>query len=369
MDGIRRLIVVGAGVAGLACAAAAARAGVDVQVFEAQSSSVRASAHIDVVPNLLRDLSLLGVAEQCQRKAFAYSKLALADHQGRVLAELSLRRLAGARQPAAFGMRYEDFLEALEAHAISSGAQIERSAVVTAVDPEGAAVVLADSRAFSADLVLLAAGRAAALSKDLCKPDAHALLDQEWIYGITSRAPGLDQPTWLLHHSGAKAFWVPVGMREAGLALTVPRPQHPSTENTQAAWRSQLARFPALGRALMHRKDGPPELFVRPVRVSVLRQWHQARMLCVGDCAHTMPPHFGQAAAQSLEDAVVLSELLASNLDAEQLVERFSKRRIPRASRVAELVGQAARWDARPDEGTNLLALAEELSAFTAQPA
>ena len=56
--------VVGAGLAGLAAALAAATAGLHVDVFEAAPVLFEPQAHIDVVPNLLRDL---GVAQRESR--------------------------------------------------------------------------------------------------------------------------------------------------------------------------------------------------------------------------------------------------------------------------------------------------------------
>ena len=368
MNGKRRVVIVGAGVAGLACAIAAARAGAAVQVFDAAESGGHIAAHIDVVPNLLRDLSVLGIADQFQRKGFTYSRLSIADVQGRLLAELPLQRLAGADRPPALGISCRDFLDTLEQASIEIGVSVERSARVTDVDPEMGILTLANGQKVSGDLVLLATGGASTLAPMQGKAASPTSVEQEWIYALTARVPGLDNPTWLMHHSGAKAIKVPISMREMGVALTAFRQTCATTESPQAIWQKQLALFPALGRALPA-LQGTQELCVRPVRIEVMKKWHQGRLLCVGDAAHMLAPHFGQAAAQSVEDAVVLSELLEKHLDVPTLIERFCQRRIPRAQRIAELLGRAVRWDVKPEAKTNLIALAEELSVFTAEPA
>ncbi|MDN4592056.1 hypothetical protein DBA29_26595 [Xenophilus aerolatus] len=50
---VRRLAVavVGGGIAGLACALAAARVGADVRLYEAGAVPIDLPAHVDVVPN------------------------------------------------------------------------------------------------------------------------------------------------------------------------------------------------------------------------------------------------------------------------------------------------------------------------------
>jgi 2-polyprenyl-6-methoxyphenol hydroxylase-like FAD-dependent oxidoreductase len=82
-----------------------------------------------------------------------------------------------------------------------------------------------------------------------------------------------------------------------------------------------------------------------------------------------LPPHFGQAAAQCIEDAVVLGALLRERLDRDALLERFMSRRGERARQVHALVTQAARWDLQPEASTDLPALAERLAPLIARPA
>ena len=71
----RRVVkVVGGGLAGLACALAAARAGADVDLHEARSGPIGLQAHVDVVPNMLRELVRLGVGDACVRTGFPYRR-------------------------------------------------------------------------------------------------------------------------------------------------------------------------------------------------------------------------------------------------------------------------------------------------------
>ncbi len=60
--------------------------------------------------------------------------------------------------------------------------------------------------------------------------------------------------------------------------------------------------------------------------------WNRGRAVVIGDAAHCCPPTLAQGAAQALEDAAVLAELLldADNLD-QQLWDSFHTRRADRA--------------------------------------
>ena len=67
--------------------------------------------------------------------------------------------------------------------------------------------------------------------------------------------------------------------------------------------------------------------------------------MLIGDAAHTCPPTLAQGAAQALEDASVLSELLVAR-DAvdDQLWAEFMDRRFDRARTVVEASVQLGQW-------------------------
>ena len=64
------IAVVGAGIGGLAAATLLRRAGHDVQVFEQAAQFARVGAGIQMAPNAMKVLRLLGVEEQLVNKAF-----------------------------------------------------------------------------------------------------------------------------------------------------------------------------------------------------------------------------------------------------------------------------------------------------------
>jgi 2-polyprenyl-6-methoxyphenol hydroxylase-like FAD-dependent oxidoreductase len=69
---VQRVCVIGAGLAGLACAVAAAGRGLHVQVFDDADQQTTWRGHVEVVPNMLRDLVALGVGDACVRAGFPF---------------------------------------------------------------------------------------------------------------------------------------------------------------------------------------------------------------------------------------------------------------------------------------------------------
>ncbi len=63
-----------------------------------------------------------------------------------------------------------------------------------------------------------------------------------------------------------------------------------------------------------------------------IRQWHEGRVVLLGDAAHPMTPNLGQGAGQAIEDAAVLDQCLASNVDIATSMQQYEHRRMGRAN-------------------------------------
>jgi 2-polyprenyl-6-methoxyphenol hydroxylase-like FAD-dependent oxidoreductase len=372
---LKRVCVIGAGLTGLACALAAASRGLSVRVFDEASQQRVFPAHVDVVPSMLRDLVELGVGDECVRAGFAYRGVDFVDARGRVLHEVTTERLAGARFPAAIGIARAQLHQVLASAALAHGVQIADNVRADSVQALGeqARVVLSNGEMAEADLVLLAAGANSALRAALF-PQAQAAneISQAWWYALVQRPIGLDRPLVALSAAGRRVMMVPVRSDTAGLALIEPMPAILPT-SPAAHLRKALMSFAPCVRAVAPQFDGGLPVALRSARSGLLGQpWHSGAVLAVGDCAHALPPHFGQAAAQGIEDAKVLGELLADATvasDRTSLFAAFEGRRVERARQVHELTNTAMRWDVEPESTTDLGLLMRQLASTVAQPA
>jgi 2-polyprenyl-6-methoxyphenol hydroxylase-like FAD-dependent oxidoreductase len=294
------------------------------------------------------------------------------DRHGRLLYQLPTEGLAGPRFPAALGISQAELLQVLERAAKGVGASLQRNSQVISVRTldDQANVLLADGNVVQADVVVLASGATGRLRSDLF---SHARMaedfDQAWWYAMVPRPVGLDRPLIAVGGPGQRVVIVPVRHDTAGLAL-IQQTQTCSTASPDALLRQALSAFAPNVRVLTEHISVDTPIALRPVRSGVLdAPWHSGAVLAVGDCAHALPPHFGQAAAQAIEDAIVLGDLFAEASDRAMLFEGFQRRRLERARRVHGLTLTAARWDIEPESGTNLSLLMSELSHAVAQPA
>ncbi|MFZ4288184.1 FAD-dependent monooxygenase [Variovorax sp. HJSM1_2] len=371
MSPIRRVAIIGAGLAGLACAVAVTRAGLAVDVYASDSIGSAEDLHLDAVPNLVRSLDRLGILVQCQGLGFAYSRTRTTDASGRILESLPLPRLAGDGKPAGLGLLQNDLLRALSSRAIQQGAQVYPCTPAIAIESGAGVVHLADASKVDADLVLLAAGLDAPLRRSVFVHAPQTTChEQQWWHLVLPRAPGMDHPTMMVGRRGQKLHVVPIAPTKAGLTFCTSSFQ-PLEEQTHAQILSAALRnfsgWPAAWQEVL--RDNPP-LVISPVREALLPQpWHCDRVLAVGDSAHAVVPHFGQGPAQALEDAVVLQELLMQRLSVAELMTSFTARRLGRVKKVHELTGRAALWDEHPVPSTDMRALSQALAEVLSKPA
>ncbi|MBI5717209.1 MAG: NAD(P)-binding protein [Burkholderiales bacterium] len=359
--------VIGAGLAGLAAAVAATQAGAQVDIFESAPAPAPLLAHVDVVPNLLRDLVALGVGEACVRLGFPYQGFAVLDGEGRTRFEVPTRHLAGTRFPSALGMVYGTLLDVLRDAALARGARMHAGCEVRDAS-DGGAIVTADGQRHAVDLVVIASGTTVpALGSRPARPLPLEALPQQWCHALLPRPPALERAAWVIGTAGLKAMLVPVDTRRTGVAVLQPQSSGPPTADSLPAALAGQGRW-LQSLAAQCRPDTP--LQIRPVRSGVLDDpWHERGTLRIGHSAHVLPPHFGQAAAQVVEDAVVLGDLLRRRSERDELLQAFMRRRGERTRRVHAVTTQAARWNLRPQASTDLQALAEQLGPLVERPA
>jgi len=360
------IIVVGAGMAGLACAVACADAGAHVTVFDSLAAAPARAAYVDVRPNLLRDLSRLGVAGECVRRGFVYNGLSLVNEAGEEVVRIPTPRLAGDQLPPALGISHDDFLRVLAKKATAVGLEFRRGTHVQQIEPETGKVLTDGGEWAQADLVVLAVGADSPLAMSVFRAPGDSSVRQRWLYTTIRRPEGLDTPTWMAGRSGRLLLVVPISMSRAGLAVRA--------EAAPTGSSSELARtlrgWGGLARRIASTMDTAMPLVGRDVTGALLNApWYRGAVLCIGTSAHAIAPPFGQCAALAVEDGVVLGDLMRAGLDRADLLQRFMERRLDRVTRVHALTSRAAQWLSRPDPSADLMALGEEIHSLVAEPA
>jgi len=117
-------------------------------------------------------------------------------------------------------------------------------------------------------------------------------------------------------------------------------------------------------------EQGAPANYTWFTRHIVEEPWNRGSVVIIGDAAHSCPPTIAQGAAQGLEDAVVLTELLVARDAVDQaLWDEFHARRVPRATAIVEASSQLAQWQIDGNRDADAGGLIFSVAQKMAEPA
>lgn len=320
-----RVLVVGAGIAGLAFAHAVHDRGIAVEVVERTDEWQPAGAGMYLPANSTRALHDLGLGA-VTAGANPIIRQQVLDHHGRLLVDVDTRRLwDGVGKCVAIHRR--DLLHALRK--ATADIPIRRGVTVTGLD--GAAMVrFSDGAQGSYDLVVGADGVHSAVRRDALAGNAARYVGQvAWRYVVDGQA---DITDWTARIGPGRTFLtVALGRGRVYCYADVNSAERAGPTGD---WRDLFAGFAQpVPRLLAHGADAHRS----PIEEVVQTRWTDRDVVLIGDAAHAGSPNMAQGAAMALEDALILADLLAhADGDVARALASFAARRMPRVNWVQQ---------------------------------
>ena len=161
--------------------------------------------------------------------------------------------------------------------------------------------------------------------------------------GIRPRYIGQASWRFLVDHSGPIETWTAMlGQRRAFLAMPVgPNRLYcyadlaaPATEDPTGR---DLIRFLALFEdfaepvpSILGELEGFDSIHFAPIEEIIVDTWVQGRVVLIGDAAHATSPNMAEGASMALEDALVLTQMLATHGSPAEALSAFRERRFAR---------------------------------------
>ena len=165
----------------------------------------------------------------------------------------------------------------------------------------------------------------------------------------TEKSPDMDYSATF--YGPNKAGLIPLTQNSMYMFLTTAEPGNPRMpeDRLHQLMHERLHGHRGLAADVRERIVRPDDVVYKPLEtVLVPTPWYRGRVVLIGDAAHTTTPHHAQGAAMAVEDAVVLADLLASDGDIPDLLERFMTRRWARCKLVVEASVQVGDWELNP---------------------
>ncbi len=338
---IGSVLVVGAGVAGLAVARALTERGVECRVVERREpSSTWGGMGINLPGNATQALARLGVLDRLLPVAVPVRRREYRNARGRLLFAVDDESFWRDTGPP-LCVRHDRLLDVLrpdDPAVVRYGVEVR--SVVPAYDH--VEVHLAGSPgAERFDLVVGADGVHSATRPAVDQASIRASLMTGSGWRFLTGNPGVDCWTaW----SGAEATFLLIPV-EPGRVYGYGASTRGADVGGDREWLARaFSRFPDLvRRAVAAVLSGEDALLRSPVEEVHLQRWHRGRLLLVGDAAHATGPVWAQGAAMALEDALVLADLVGERGDWSAVGAAFERARRPRVEHVRSCTDSMSR--------------------------
>lgn len=333
-----QIVIVGAGIAGLATAAALQRRGHTVSILE-ERSDTSPGAGISIWPNALAALDEIGLGDQVRAAGGRVTAGAMRWRDGAWLRRPSAERLVTALGEPLVVIRRGALRDILSGALESGTVQYGTSVTALTATTEGVRLILADNSDLPAAAVIGADG-------------THSIVARHLNGYLSNRYAGYTAWRGIAHHpldpelaGETLAPGTEVGHVPLGDDLTY----WFATERVPEGQRSPGGELAYLADKFAKWADPVPAILAATAPDDVLRndlydrtparQWARGPIVLVGDAAHPMRPHLGQGGCQALEDAAILAAFLDRATGTGKAFAAFADFRRPR---ITPLVRESA---------------------------
>ena len=340
----QRVLIIGAGPAGLAAAIALRKAGFDTLVYERAADLRLDGTGLTLWPNGLAALTAFGAGDAVLARTLAAPGTSIRARTGRVLSEVPGAVMDGIGGRGVAVHRAE-LLDALAGMLGRDAVRFGSRCVDVRSERHCAVVTLDDGTETCADVVIGADGIRSkvrfACGLDVPLQYAGFTVWRATIPFILPPCPGLlslDGPDqfgiWRL--PGDRVYWFASTQAAEGAQVR----GHSRPPDSFSEWHYPIAKLLAA--------TPTEQIMVTDIYDSdPLRAWYQGRVVLIGDAAHPSMPNMGQGTSQAFEDAAVLADCLSAELEVGAALQSYQSRRRPRAQRAwsqARMLARVGAW-------------------------
>jgi 2-polyprenyl-6-methoxyphenol hydroxylase-like FAD-dependent oxidoreductase len=334
-----RVVIVGGGIGGLACAAALRRVGLtDIVVLEQAPALREVGAGVALWPNAMKTMDALGAGDAIRACTGTLRVARLSNAAGATLSALDVEEVAPGLGEAARPrlVHRRDLLAALAAQVPPEAVRVGAHVGGIGVDGDGNPVVrLASGEALVADIVVGADGIHSVVRPHVVQ-DTPRYSGQTCFRGIAEHT---DREPLVIEEIQGQA------LRCAVCPIDDRRVYWWTCENAASDWlvpqgerrTHLLKRFAGFPRRFLAALEHTDEAVIlqNPLFDRVpMQTYAKGRVVLLGDAAHPTTPNLGQGANMAIDDALVLARALKQHTRVEDAFVDYERQRVGRTNRI-----------------------------------
>ncbi|WOE42603.1 FAD-dependent oxidoreductase [Acinetobacter chinensis] len=366
----KKVLIIGAGTAGMASAITLSRIGMKVDLIDINPNWGALGAGLTITGPTLRALKQLGVYEEVTEQAYVGDGIQVCDPQGNPLRILPTPMLEGSDTAGSGGIMRPTMHSIMHKYVKEAGIEMRLGITADAFDQGRHTVTVAFSDGTSGryDLVL---GSDGVLSKtrQALFPDAPKAeyTGQSCWRLFLKRPASVERRTYFLG-GPVKVGFTPVSKDHMYMFLL---------ERCEQRWQEPEDNYKNLKQLLegyggiladiresLTEADNP-DINFRPLECFDLPgPWYSGKVLLIGDSAHPTTPQLASGAGMGIEDALVLAEIFEKQADVEIAFAEFMQRREQRCRLVTQSsmqIGQLEQQRAPVEQQTAIVSHALEI--------
>jgi 2-polyprenyl-6-methoxyphenol hydroxylase-like FAD-dependent oxidoreductase len=350
---VKKVLIVGGGIGGLATAIALQKVGIETEIVEKQMEWNVYGVGIILQSNALRAIDALGIMEEFLAVGTTHSALHIRDSKGNMIFDAPIHPSGSFSMTG--GIPRRDFHKILLQAAIKQGTKIRMGITVDVIENADSFVYakFTDGTSGTYDLVIGADGVRSKV-RNLVFGDIEPKFVGQAVWRYTLKRPKDLENITMYYGQKAKAGIVPMTKDSCYVFVVTAEPGNPWKEENQlhVLMREAFQEFGGLVAELSEQITDPKEVVYRPLETLIVEKpWYRERVLLIGDSAHATVPHLAQGAAIAIEDALVLAELLQKDESVSNILDEFMDRRYERCKFVVDNSNTLVNWELLQLEG------------------
>lgn len=341
------VIIIGAGIGGLATALALKRAGIEARVFERVAGKQEDGAGLTLWANAVKALHKLGL-EEIVHSSYNLTDGTIYSWRGERLSSLPASKLQYRFGMTNLAIHRADLLAALQEAVGAEYITTDSQCCGFEQDAESVTAYFSNGEQVRGQALIGADGIHSVVRTQLFGKEKPRYAGYTAWRGVTA-AP--DIPVQVGEYLGQGVRFGLVPLTQERLYWFATRNAHEGEpENPAGRKQEVLSLFANWHTSTSATIEATPEsailrndIYDRPP----LTHWTQGRATLLGDAAHPMTPNLGQGACQALEDALVLAKCLEQTPNICVALQLYQALRIPRTTQIVNRsrnLGRVAQW-------------------------